>query len=328
MPFNNDTQRKTAFFHALSFVLTDYDKNIAEESYKSAHSVRNTEVWVDTINYAATSGDATTEASSNSAVTKLTEVVAYPLDASNYQTWFFDTGSPSVGSSGYIPSTGFVKPWISPVDVPSTSGAPSNGFKFVLYVPDGSGGTVGQVNPTTGFWEVDYFAGLLKFQQGNTPKDDATYGIQYDTAQFSNPTYHANNAPRATLYYYTGQFLSDVLTGESGSIGYYDVNVNDTSSASPIINSSAINVTEWKQGSELEIEINGISSVFQETGGTVSSDTEVYFSTSGATAIGIGDLSLDGTEDLYLNYDGTNPKTGFEISSSDGDRLIIVYTKA
>ena len=62
---------------------------------------------------------------------------------SNGQAWYFNTGGT------------FVRPWISPVDVPDiATNAPSYGFQMKLY---DSGGT--SIGLTSSSWIVDYYAG-------------------------------------------------------------------------------------------------------------------------------------------------------------------------
>lgn len=325
MPFNNDTQRKTAFFHALSYVLTDYGKDPANEKYKSSHSVRNTEVWTSNVAYAGTEADAITESNNNVAVTaRLSNL--YPLDGSNFQTWFFDNGTPTFGSNGYFPSVGFARPWISPVDIPSVDGNPSDGYKMKLYTP----GSV-QIDPSSGFWEVDYYAGFVKFQTGYTPKDSGNQlGFTFDAAQVGNISYVQNNSPIVNFYEYTGEFLSDTLSANSGQVGYYEATniVPVTNSGFPIITLGGVNIPNWTVGSELEIEINGISTELQTTSGSLSSDESVYFSTNGVSALSLSELKLDGTENLYLIYDGNVPRTNYEIGSIDNDKVVIIYTKS
>jgi hypothetical protein len=220
-------QRKTAFFHSLGFVLTRAGNLIGNEIYKSAHNVRSNEIWVDNIPFAIDVTDAQTIASSESQVTMIgspgSGAVLYPLRGSEYQTWFFDTGSPTPGFDGFDPSSGWVKPLINPSDVTDAEGSPSNGFKVVLY---GSDGNVIIYNSSR--YDVDYYSGLIKFEEDFTPKDSgfggaATFtdvGFQGAVDKFD---YNNTNGIKGLAFQYTGQYLDDYLlnlpTTNGGSSG-------------------------------------------------------------------------------------------------------------
>ena len=235
--FTDETQRKTAFFHALGYVLTKKANEPANESYKSAHNVKTDEVWVDSIAYSQLYSNAVSEASNNAAVTKIGNTasgtaslsVLYPLSGSDRQSWFLDTGSPSWGQGGFVPSNGWVKPLISPVDVTDSAGKPSGGYSFQLW----NSQTNIQVSPTDGSWEVDYYAGLLKFEQGYTPAD-ASVGFMTPISAVDLSTqagisdaaaiaYLEANGPRAIAFQYTGQYLdaylANISSGSSGGSG-------------------------------------------------------------------------------------------------------------
>jgi hypothetical protein len=231
---NSNIQRLSAFYHALGKVLTEENNSIAGEKYKSAHSVKTGEVWVDSIGYSADISSAESEATLNDAVTMVgstsAPAIMYPLQGSNYQAWFLDTGTPTVTLTGCIPSDGWVKPLINPSDVTNTSGAPSNGFLFKMYRPNGA-----DVNYLSTFWDVDYYAGIIKFQPSATP-GDATSNLGFTTTAL-NGTNTANlgalqtmlnntttGGPHGLAFQYTGQLLDDFLDnlpteggGSSGS---------------------------------------------------------------------------------------------------------------
>lgn len=213
--FNENTQRKTGFFHALGYVLTKFSNDPFNEQYKSAHNVQTNEIWTDVINYSQTFTDAQNEANSNDAVQQIgnnsVQAVLYPLKDSDRQSWFLDTGNPTFDTNGYIPSDGWVKPLISPVDVTNEAGAPSNGFRFRLHQPDGT-----SISPLNGRWEVDYYSGLIKFQEGFTPSDSGNgLNFIFDAVAFQNSNdpdqFIEDNAPRAIAFGYRGQFLMDLL---------------------------------------------------------------------------------------------------------------------
>jgi hypothetical protein len=232
--FTDETQRKTAFFHALGYVLTKKVNDPYNESYKSSHNIRTNEVWVDSVGFSAEYTDAVSEASNNSAVTRIGNTASgtaslallYPLKNSDRQTWFLDTGSPSWQSNGFVPSSGFVRPLISPVDVPNSESAPSNGYTFQLW--DAITNQV--VPPLNGKWEVDYYGGFIKFESGSTPGDSGNGAVtQLDasalitaggaTNSAAATAYLQGNGPRAIAFQYTGQYLDAYLTTISNGSG-------------------------------------------------------------------------------------------------------------
>lgn len=218
--FNTDTQVKTGFFHALGYVLTKFSNSPFNEQYKSAHNVRSNEIWVDSIEYSFDFEAAESESVSNSSVTQVGDTsqkaLLYPLKNSDRQAWFLDTGTPTYDTNGFIPSDGWVKPLISPVDVTNTAGAPSLGFSLRLFRPDGI-----EISPGNGRWEVDYYSGIIKFQEGYTPTDTGN-GLQFEfdvNTFLSAPdkvAFLETEGPRAIAFQYTGQYLSDATFGTGG----------------------------------------------------------------------------------------------------------------
>ena len=121
------TERQNAFFHSLSKAATDSTQYVFESKYKSAHSVKGSEIWADTIAYCANSAAADAEATANRAVKKYTRVALKEISGSNGQAWYINNAGT------------FVRPWISPVDVPnSTTNDPSDGFQANLYTSTGT----------------------------------------------------------------------------------------------------------------------------------------------------------------------------------------------
>ena len=100
------------------------------------------------------------------ALKQLYSTILYPLSGSNYQTWFLDSGDPTPKSNGFEPSSGWRRPLISPFDVASESGVPSCGYDLIIYTPDDT-----SVSYDNAFFETDYYAGLVRFEQGNKKKE-------------------------------------------------------------------------------------------------------------------------------------------------------------
>lgn len=181
--FSTALQTKIGYFHSKSSTLTEGTQEVYEPLYKSAHSpVGELDVWADSVGYAVNAAAADAEAGSNSAVTKYTQVDLTAIPGSNNQAWYYDNGGT------------FVKPWISPRDIPnSTTQAPSYGYQMLLYQQD-----LTLVTPTEGRWAIDYYSGIVQFEVGFTPSDMG----------WATPI-------KGTIYAYTGTF-----GGGSGSSSF------------------------------------------------------------------------------------------------------------
>lgn len=170
---NQNEQRRLAYFHSLSKVMTEnINQEVYNSRYKSSHSVRLSEVWSDSINYCSSFTAAYNESLTNSAVTYHSGVTLTQIGGSNGMAYYFSSGGT------------FIRPWISPVDViePLTN-QPSDGFDLKLYTSSGV-----QIGPTTGAWSIDYYAGIIHFGQGYTPTD-----LGWGT-------------PKASFFQYTGHY--------------------------------------------------------------------------------------------------------------------------
>jgi hypothetical protein len=226
MPNNNvEVQRKASFFHSLGKVLTESNKLAGNEKYKTGHNILSKEVWIEEIPYAPTFNIATSENLNSSAVSFVGDglgvlSVLYPLAGSNYQTWFLDSGDPISFSNGFEPSVGWCKPLINPTDVTNESGAPSFGYEFKLYRPDGT-----LVSYDNVFYDVDYFSGLIRFDPTRTPIDtpsNSGLAFQFNKNDFESSVdklsyirTFSNNTPRATAFQYIGKKLSDFDINEN-----------------------------------------------------------------------------------------------------------------
>ena len=330
----NELKIETSFFHVLGKVFIKQGQNVFESDYKSSHNIAKTEIWTSLVPYAANSTVADGYASTMSQVTKYNNVRLYPLQGSNQQVWFYDRnpttfGTSDANASGYKPQS-FTRPWISPVDAPnSVTNLPSYGYNVTL--KDGSGTTIGAGDGT---WEVDFYAGMVKFAVGKTPNVSG-WGIG------SSPAYNTTNDtnyPTFTFYAYTGEYLSDELNKIGKGFDIYNI-VATMSTSTPNNNSSHmmlsnVNIPEYKENTMLEIKINGLPLIFKTNSTpapTYSLAGECYFGTgSGANSIGLTGLSaLTGSYNLYLGYtsytgSGT-PLTSY--NTEVGDIISINYTK-
>jgi hypothetical protein len=317
MPISNtNIQTKSAFYHSLGRVLTRDTNFAGNEKYKSAHSVRSSEVWMDTIPYAPTFASASAYASSASYSISMLMVgtpsnpaYLYPLTLSNYQTWFLDTGTPTVKPDGFEPSSGWVKPLISSTDVPSPiNGDKSSGYEFKLYNRTG-----GALSYDLTYYEIDYYSGLVKFQVGNTPIDAANgLGFTFNSISFqSSPTKLAyvqstsTGGPRAVAFKYIGQYLSSFTasgvsgssgtSGSSGSSGISGVDGLDgtsgSSGTSGIDGTSGSSGTSGIDGTSGSSGTSGIDGTSGSSGSSGSSGTSGIDGTSGSS----GTSGIDGT---------------------------------
>jgi hypothetical protein len=166
---STNEERKLAYFHALSKVMTEGNQNVYESKYKSSHNVRLNEVWSDDIGFAIDYSTAVLESISNSAVTLYSTVTLTEIPGSNGQVYYYNSGGT------------FIRPWISPVDVPnSITNEPSDGYQVKLFKGDNT-----EIYLTQGAWAVDYYAGIIHFAVGYTPTDLGWGAIKASFFQYS-----------------------------------------------------------------------------------------------------------------------------------------------
>lgn len=321
---SEEIQRITAFYHALGKVLTEENNSIAGEKYKSAHNVQSTEIWVDPISYSATLADAESEAVLNDALTMIgtsaSPVRMYPLQGSNYQAWFLDTGTPSVSITGCEPSEGWVKPFINPSDVTNAAGAPSNGFLFNMYRPNNSA-----VNYLTTFWDVDYYAGIIKFQPSRTP-GDASNNLGFVTSPLDGSntanigalqTFLDTEGPRALAFQYTGEYLDERLNNLPIPDGGGSGGGNGSEEWQSSVNGYLINVG------------NGITiSSFTAIGDQINYLNEEYpkyFILTGDDITGVTWSGITATGSYY-EFNGTTFSPFGLTTSDDSNRFLLLET--
>ena len=361
MPSNNtNIQRKGAFFHSLGKVLTKDTNLIGNELYKSSHNVRSIEIWMDEILFSPSVASASS-ISDDIVVTQVGDpsnpVYLFPLAQSNYQTWFMDSGTPSLTPDGFVPSDNWCKPLINPSDVPNEAGAPSFGFEFKMYRPSGPA-----IDYQSGYFEVDYFGGLVRFDVGRTPID--TTGSNGLNFQFSQSGFESiattgnlvnainyiksttTGGPRGLAWQYVGQTLDNFTSSDiTGGIGI-------TISGSTV--SVSIDDETIKVNDDNELYVSG-SSVYevhspndtsgdnQPTGITISntplSYSSIIVSVNGQVQL-VGGTSTYTTSDCYFrNSSGVvdiddlksgdefywNGSSGYDLASSD--TILFMYNK-
>jgi hypothetical protein len=328
---NSTVQLKGGFFHSLGKVLTLSTNSAGNERYKSAHNVKSNEVWISPIPYCGpTLASASTFADDIiiSAVGSTSSLAyLYPLPNTNYQTWFFDSGTPSPVVDGFEPSVGWSKPLINPSDAPNAEGFPSNGLEFRFYHPsDGSWITYPNAN-----YEVDYFSGLIRFDPGYTPKDPSSttgYNFEFDVTTFESlglsgstkidfmkglgpsPLPGKSLGPKGLAFQYVGLLLSDNAVG---SQPYYQL----TSPTASVGDYSPTGITisyTPNNYSRIQVFVNG---QLQRLGNGTSSSVDCYFTPDGIIARTFSSI-ITGDE-LYWNGNSS----GFDLSTRD--KIDIVY---
>lgn len=321
--FDEGTQRKSGFFHSLGYVLTDKENSPANEKYKSSHNIQTSEIWVDKINFVQDFGSAEIEANNNNALTQYgdmtSQALLYPLEKTNYQTWFLDTGTPIFNGSakGFTPTDGWIKPLVSPVDITDTDGSPSIGLSFRLFNGDGN-----EVPLLEGAWEVDYYAGLLKFNKGITPMNTGNgLGKTIDETSFmgaSNKiTFLENNGPRAIAFNYSGSYLSDESLG--GDV--YKVNTQVDMICEKTEGDGDVAVSELVEfepipGSAIDVLVNGLEvsrSMYEfcEVGSSSELNTVVHTGNKINVSGNVPDIGD------YLNFDDSDYRKVVGISGQD-----------
>jgi len=171
MPIIDNTRLLGAFFHWLGKVNT-FDGNYAgNERFKSSHNVRSSEVWMDDIPYAPNFASASNFSDLYPGIIRKVGTVSsadgnginlsgapgylYPLHNTVYQSWYLDTGTPSLMPRGqFVPSNEWVKPLINSTDVPNAEGQPSDGYTVKLYKPN-VGGTFNIISYDNAGYEID-----------------------------------------------------------------------------------------------------------------------------------------------------------------------------
>lgn len=322
---NSSTQTKTGFYHSLGKVLTEVNNAPGNEKYKSAHSVISSEIWTTPVSYSPTLASASSYAT-GSPVTQIGSVITptflYPLSGTNYQSWFLDSGTPSWFPDGFIPSDSWNKPLINPADVPNGAGAPSFGFDLSMY----------QRNATTipygnAYYDVDYYAGIVKFDTGKTPKDSGNgLGFVFNSATFEVQgsfaaakaylTSTITGGPRALAFQYTGAYLSNIALNPA--VGSEPFILSLTALNTLVDNSTASNtsITHNPVG-EVLVFLNGQKQKL----GYNSVTAECYFATSSVSSARATEADVLAGDYLYWNQS----ITGFELSNTD--ELSLYYNK-
>jgi len=289
-------QRQLAYLHALSKSLTEVTQNVYESKYKSSHSITLNDVWNSPLNYCATYSAAVTEAGSNYAVMIYEKVELDEIYGSNGQAYAyikngtFKDNSYPIEERGEVTTGGeFIRPWISPVDVPQTlTNEPSHGFEVRLFKGNGT-----EIYQTEGAWTVDYYSGIIHFAQGYTPTNMGWGSV------------------KATFFQYTGNYGVSVLDDPKISGANIGMSARNTSAASPQACLTPLQETNIG-GSVVHVFVNGVK---------MTIGVDCYFSAGGVVEKSPGQETQG--DYLYWKYTSGVPNSGFELTTTD--KITFVY---
>lgn len=290
-------QQKLAYFHALGKSLTENTQNVYESKYKSSHNVTLNEVWNSSITYSSTYSEAVNEASANFAVTIFNQVELDEIYGSNGQAYTYIKDGTFKGNSYQFEERGevtdgatFIRPWISPVDVPQNlTNEPSHGFEVRLFKGDYT-----EIYQTEGAWTVDYFSGIIHFSEEFKPSNMGGWG-----------------SIKATFFQYTGNYGVSVLNDGKLSGANIGMSANNTSSNIPRATEIKL-IDSNVNGSAVNVYVNGVQMLV---------GVDCHFSANGNIFKAPGDESIN--DWLYWKYTGTVPNAGFELKTSD--KISFVY---
>ena len=335
MPNNNpNLQRTAAFYHSLGKVQTESSNLVGNEKYKSAHNVRSNEIWTDEIAHSPTFNDASS-ISDDIVVSQLgtesSQLYLFPLSLSNYQTWFLDTGTPTVASDGFIPSDSWSRNLINPSDVTDPNGNPSDGFKFRMFRNDGT-----PISYNNSFYDVDYFSGLIRFQEGSTPIDtlqSSGLGFSFDKSTFESTDdnlkidYIRNSTTggvRAIAFQYVGERLSDIgLTLISGlEDSNFSISDNATASFSGDSTLSVSGFSNFSMPDNATASFSGDSTLSVSGNATASFSQGSSFLLKGISEVDMADntvISMVGSGSINMADSGSiNMEGGGSINMAGG----------
>jgi hypothetical protein len=298
-------QRKLAYFHALGKVMTENTQAVYESQYKSSHNVRLNEVWSDDIAYAVDYSSAVSESVSNSAVTLINQGDLTQIFGSNGQSYNFFSGST------------FVRPWISPVDIPHpVTNLPSFGYEVRLF--DGSGS---EIYLTEGAWSVDYYAGIIHFAEGYTPSNMGWGSIKATFFQYTGNYGTSDPTLFKTVTFNSG---TTELIFNQGTSYEQSVNLSFLDNSEAFVNAtfnsgtSIITLTDG-DGNTTDVDLSVIKSQVYNTATFYSGTTSIVFN-EGELNEKIIDLSYLDNIDSYVSAE-FNSGTSI-ISFTDGEGYI------
>lgn len=311
---NPNLKRNAAFYHSLGKVITESNNLVGNEKYKSAHNVRTNEIWSDNIPFAPSYNDANALSDGEVVLqlgTTSNPAFLYPLTQTNYQTWFIDNGTPTAEADGFTPSIAWVKSLINPSDATNDFGEPSEGYKFRMFRNSGEA-----ISYDNSFYDVDYFAGLIRFQEGNTPIDPLQsngLGFSFDKDEFESLdeaskvgyiTDQTTGGIRGVAFQYVGTRLSDFALG-------------GTTSGTGLETPNLQKVLERGSSAELLSEdLKLVTNNFKFNDEKVGSTSEAYLEIEQDSSLVVSNNATASFSDSFLLQ---NPNSKFEMSGGQVD---------
>jgi len=189
--------RKTGYFHALGKAIRYENEPLAGTVIKSSHNISTSEIWAPETNLPYVDVSNIIEFSGRTDVTFYERKAVKMVPGSN-------------GESYYIEDNGsFVKSWIAPTDLPDPIlGTPSSIIDVKVYDRFGV-----LVNSSNGYYSVDFYAGLLKFEYGNTPDVIISDSPPFTETIMSNKEEDGTDTLFIDVYVYTGSKLDSFVAG-------------------------------------------------------------------------------------------------------------------
>jgi hypothetical protein len=202
-------------FHTFSRIAIQEGQGVAAAVNKTGHTVTSKDVWAD---IAKLPQNTKYEGSASKAFTDLKAV--YDSNAAEYSKYvkLYEKAvlSPVAESDAEANKNQTwellidgkrVKNFVAPTDVFDADGKPCNGYTLTLFDQKN-----GEISPKDGNWAFDYVAGLVIFEQGQTPEDMG----------WATTTKGTTTGPiKITAWAYVGDYLSDTLSGYDSALSGY-----------------------------------------------------------------------------------------------------------
>jgi hypothetical protein len=299
---SDNFKKDNGFFHSVSKTQTESTQYTFNSGYTAGHVVFSKDVLTQTLPFCNTSADVDAFIVSNPTILKkFTQVSLVEIVGSNGQAWRIDDAGT------------WRKPIILPSLVPNlTSNEPSNGFLPKLYKQDNT-----FISPSTGVWLIDPYQGIVKFEVGYTPAD-LGWGI-----------------PKLTCYAYTGQTLTQALSGGSGPVDdsnfVHKTGIESISGQKTFVDTTTFNSEINENGSYVATaNANGISSnatidIFPAIKGTAGFWDILITDSGGLNMRASRVFAIWKNSTLEINYVESSTVS---IGITEGVSLIVVYRNA
>jgi len=150
---SNTFQLRNAYFHKYSKTSMHDLQNLFESTIRSGHRILPDDIWIDYIPFCGNDISADNFYNGNpNIIKKHTKVILEEIPGTNNQCFRYK-------ESGIVKNK-----WVNPADYSDGGGNTSQGFAVKLYDNNDN-----LISLSDGVWAVDYFSGLIQFQEGYTP---------------------------------------------------------------------------------------------------------------------------------------------------------------